>query len=69
MMVWEYYRLWFHLNKAYGCAPDHGHEEGRVEALPPEQVGQQGGQDEAGRKEAGHVVLVLEHHQGVGLQV
>ena len=39
--------------------PDNGHEVGGGEALPPEEVGEEGGQDEAGQEEAGEVVLVL----------
>ena len=49
--------------------PDDGHEVGGGEVLAPEQVGNEGGQDEAGHEEALDVVAVLEHEVGVLLEV
>ena len=49
--------------------PHNCHEVSVGKGLPPEQVRNDGGEDEAGGEEAKHVVAVLEHEQGVGLQV
>ena len=49
--------------------PHNCHEVSVGEGLPPEQVRNDGGQDEASSEEAEHVVVVLEHEQGVCLQV
>ena len=49
--------------------PDDGHEVGGGEVLAPEQVGDEGGQDVTGHKEALGVVAMLEHEVGVLLKV
>ena len=49
--------------------PHNCHEVSVGKGLPPEQVRNDGGEEEAGGEEAEHVVAVLEHEQGVCLQV
>ena len=49
--------------------PHNCHEVSVGKRLPPEQVGNDGGEEEAGGEKAEHVVAVLEHEQGVCLQV
>ena len=50
-------------------SPYDRHEVSIGERFAPEQVGNDGGQDEAGHEEALEVVAVLEHEQGVRLKV
>ena len=50
-------------------SPYDRHEVSIGERFAPQQVGNDGGQDEAGHEEALEVVAVLEHEQGVRLKV
>jgi len=45
------------------------HMPGGIQGLAPQVHGQGGGQDEANNRHQPQVVLLLEHYQGIGLQI